>query len=195
MTRTAVAAVACAIAGWLLTGCGGDDAETSAEPTHTPATSEAPSYDPPGGKVVYDLRVPDEHEHPAVEAYATWQRASTIALRERAMSDAVTEHAADGPLGVVERSLETVRERDYVVPRRMVGRVDSVRASGRAAVVRVCLWSPTFDYHERRSGESAATSEPRWLGAEVRMTRETGQDGGWIVAGLAPRADCEGSKP
>lgn len=190
--------VSCVLAGLVLGGCEGDSTEPTDGPsgdTTTSSTQSTPAYDPPGGKVVFDLRVRPRDRKAAVDAYAAWQRASTTALRRRTMIAAVGDHAAEGPTQLVKQSVATVREEDYTVPRRMVGRVESVRASRGAAIVRVCLWSPSFDYHDRETGESATNSTPRWMGVEVRMTRSSGQDGRWIVAGLSTRADCEGNRP
>lgn len=189
---------ACLLVALALAGCGGESTE---QPDESPAdtasesTQSTAEYEPPGGKVVFDLRVRPRDRSEAVDAYAAWQRASTAALRRRELTAVVRDRAAEGPTKIVEQSLETVRENDYVVPRRMVGRVESVQATQRAAIVRVCLWSPSFDYHDRRTGASATRGKPRWMGVEVRMTRSSGQDGRWIVAGLSTRADCKGSRP
>ena len=196
-SATSVAAT-CLLAALVLAGCGGDSTEqpdepaTDTAPTSTQSTAE---YEPPDGTVVFDLRVRPRDRSAAVDAYAAWQRAATTALRQRQLTSDVRDRAAEGPIEVVEQSLDTIRENDYVVPRRMVGRVESVQANRRAAIVRVCLWSPSFDYHDRRTGASATRGKPRWMGVEVRMTRSAGQNGRWIVAGLSTRADCEGNRP
>lgn len=127
------AVTAAVLAGLALTGCGGDSTEPSdALPDDPPASSTRDAaYDPPDGEVVFDLRVRARDRGPAVEAYAAWQRASTTALRQRRMTPDVEKRAADGPTEIVEQSLRTVRDNDYIVPRRMVGRVESVRANRR----------------------------------------------------------------
>lgn len=188
---------ACVLAGLVVAGCGGDDADETepADETPTSSTKSTSGYDAPGGKVIFDLRVKPRDRHAAVDAYADWQRASTTALRQRQMSAEVTDNAAEGPAQVVEDSLAKVRQEDYVVPRRMIGRIDSVRARAGAAIVRACLWSPSFDYRDRASGAAATKAKPRWIGVEVRMTRQAGQNGHWIVAGLSSRADCKGARP
>lgn len=187
--------VVCVFAALILTGCGGDSTEKPDASSGDAPSQTADAFDPPGGKVVFDLRVRPRDRSAAVEAYAAWQRASTASLRRRQMLAAVGDRAAEGPAELVKKSLETVRENDYTVPRRMVGRVQSARVDGRAAVVGACLWSPSFDYHDRESGRSATNAKPHWMGVEVRMTRSSVQDGRWIVAGLSTRADCEGNRP
>ncbi|UYM06685.1 hypothetical protein [Solicola gregarius] len=181
----------------LVAACGGgssasdnDDASPS-----TAATHASDGFEPPPGKVVFDLAVSSADRDPAVDSYVAWQRAATTSLRDRTLTEATRRGAAEAPVETVERSLSTVEEADYTVPRRMVGRLQSIRSTPRAAILGVCLWSPTFDYRERASGERVADRPAHWMGVEVRMSRRSGQDGGWSVAGLSTREDCEGNRP
>lgn len=183
-------------------GCTGSDdggSSAGAEPSG-PGTQDDSSDDfrPPDGKVVFDLRAGSkgvELRHPAVRAYVAWQRAATEAIRDRKLSDAVRDGAADSPESTVERSIATVSDSDYTVARTMIGRLEGARSTPRAAILHVCLWSPTFDYRDRASGRPVTGGKPRWLGAEVRMTRESAHHGAWKVAGLSAEQDCEGSRP
>lgn len=196
MASVTSVATACLLACLFAVGCGGDaEPDDGLDDTSTSTTDPGPTYQPPGGKVVFDLQVRSRDRHPAISAYASWQRAATEGLRRRDLSTAITDNAADAPVDVVKSSLETIRAHDYVVPRRMIGKVQSARTSERAAIVNVCLWSESFDYRDRESGKPTTADNSRWLGVEVRMTRSAGHDKRWIVAGLAKRADCEGSKP
>lgn len=196
MSSAPTGVVVCAAACLLLAGCGGGSTASDDEPdsSDTPA-SASDGFEPPAGKVLFDLDVARADRHAAVDAYAAWQRAATTSLRDRELNDATRRGASDGTVRTVERSLDTVQDGDYTVPKRMVGRLESVRATPRAAMLGACLWSPSFDYRDRETGRRAVREPPRWMGVEVRMTRLPGQDGRWIVAGLSTRDDCEGKRP
>ncbi|UPK74425.1 hypothetical protein MU582_18610 [Nocardioidaceae bacterium SCSIO 66511] len=198
MTRVSAGVLACAVACLVVTACGGDpesdsdDESLSAQPSNAAASDD---FTAPSGEVVFDFDVARADQHPAVDAYVAWQTAATESLRERDVAPAVTEGAEESPVRTVERSLAALQEGDLTVPRRMVGRLDSIRSTRRAAILDACLWSPSFDYRVRESGRRVADAKPHWMGAEVRMTRSTGQDDAWIVAGLSAGEDCEGSRP
>lgn len=192
--RTAVLLTAAVV----LAGCADDTGSSdAAEPSSgsSPSQDTADGFEPPPGPVRFDFDAGRHADEPAVRAYVTWQRAATTSIRERALSDAVREGAAESPVSTVRQSIETVTESDYIVPRRMIGRLDSMQSTRRAAILGACLWSPSFDYHERESGRTAAEDEPHWIGVEVRMSRGSGHHGAWKVSGLSVEQDCEGSRP
>lgn len=183
----------------LLAGCA-DDADSSdsaEEPSPGPQTSRGATdgFKPRPGPVRFEFDAGRHADKPAVRAYVGWQRAATKSIRDRALSAAVRDGAARSPVDTVRQSIETATESDYVVPRRMVGRLASMQATPRAAILDACLWSPSFDYRERESGRTVATDEPHWMGVEVRMSRTSGHHGAWKVSGLSVQQDCKGSRP
>ncbi|MGH3360000.1 MAG: hypothetical protein ACRDO7_14465 [Nocardioidaceae bacterium] len=178
----------------LLTGCASDADEPSYDPT-TDASDTADGFEPPPGRVTFDFRAGRHAGDAAVDAYVAWQRAATRSIRDRELSDAVQDGATDAPVRTVEQSLATVSEGDYTVPRTMIGRLESAHSTPRAAILGVCLWSSSFDYHERASGRTVADDAPHWMGVEVRMTRESGHHSDWNVSGMIAGEDCKGSRP
>lgn len=186
-------------------GCAGD-AESSGTGESTESSDagssqdsgeagDADDFEPPPGPVRFAFDAGRDADHPAVRAYVAWQRAATTSIRNRELSEAVRAGAASSPADTVRQSIETAATSDYTVPRTMIGRLEAVQSTRRAAILGVCLWSPTFDYHVRESGATAAEAKPHWMGIEVRMTRASAHDGPWRVSGLSVEQDCEGKRP
>ena len=194
-TCACAALLACGVAG----GCSNEASDAPYvgpdDGTNGDSTAGDTGFQPPTGNVVFDFRAGGHANEPAVRAYVGWQRAATESIRNRQLTDEVRDGAIAPPVRTVERSIATVSDADYTVPRTMVGRLASVRATPRAAILEVCLWSPSFDYRQRESGRTATDGAAHWMGAEVRMTRNSAHDGAWKVAGLTDRPDCEGNKP
>lgn len=210
-----LAAVGCALALVVLAGCDGQAEDSYTGPKSDSSSTSSPSPSPtetdgttpttvPIGDVSFDFRDTgkldrnarlDRNERAAIDAYVGWQRAATASIRARTLSDAVSEGADDAVVRTVEQSIDSAAGNDYTVPREMIGRLDSIKATPDAAILDACLWSPTFDYHVRGTGQRISDRSAHWMGTEVRMTRSSGHHGQWTVAGLGARDDCEGKRP
>lgn len=169
---TAVAAIL------LLSACSAEDdsaeadptpspSETTASPTPSPTTAAPTTASPPPG-VVFTLSGRALNDAKVVTVKAFWTGATASARQGSVVRDVrrVSTRAAQRSLA---KEVNLAARKGWILPDRPVGVVTRVSGRKRAGKVRVCLWSPSVSWVDKKTGKHVESVRKRWLAYEFTV--------------------------
>ncbi len=187
---TAVAAVL------LLSACSSEDdsaeadptpspSETTASPTPSPSpTTAAPTTTAPPG-VVFSLTGRALNNAKVVTVKSFWTGATASARKGSVVPEVrgVSTRAAQRNLA---KEVILAARKGWVLPERPVGVVTRVNGRKRSGKVRVCLWSPSVSWVDKKTGKHVEAVRKRWL--DYDFTVRAGRVHSYTWVGTCRRA-------
>jgi len=177
MGRTAL--VAMLLAGGLATACSDND-DGSFEPTgsvDSPSDGNSTADDTvvrvDTGEWGNDVMVPTLVEY--LEARQT-------SLRERRITPEMVETATFQWIQQQRAVIANAKERDWTIPAQARVRVVGVESDVPDAVVHVCMWGPSVDFVDAKTGKPVEPEVRQWYPFDVKMVMV---DDRWYVAAAA----------
>lgn len=165
---------------WGGVACSGDDGESSFEPRGQVESSDAGNSTTAETVVRVDTgRWGDEPMMPTLLDYLEARQAS---MRERRIVPEMVSSATYQWVQQQRAVIADAEDRGWTVPARAEMRIVGVRPGPSDTTVRLCMWGPSVDFIDRRSGEPIRSGERQWHPFDVKMVQVEDR---WFVSAAA----------
>jgi hypothetical protein len=186
-TPGAAGAVAIVLLAVVATGCSGDDEDSSFVPRGEVGSPT------PGNPEIVDTVVNVETGrwgHDAmIPTLVEYLEARQSSMRERRIVPDLVETATFQWIQQQRLVIADAEDRGWTVPAAARMRVVGVEPGNADAVVRVCMWGPSVDFIDAKSGEPVRSQQRQWYPFDVKMVLAGDR---WYVSAAAEGAfACE----
>jgi hypothetical protein len=178
MGTTALAAMLlCASA--VATACSGGD-DDSFEPTGSVGSSSGP--DSGADETVVRVDTGQWGNDAMMPTLVEYLDARQTSMRERRITPAMVETATFQWIQQQRAVIADAEQRGWTVPAQARMRIAGVESDGADAVVRVCMWAPSVDFVDAKTGKPVEPEVRQWYPFDVKMVLA---DDRWYVAAAA----------
>ena len=185
-TPSAAGAVAIVLLAVVAAGCS-DDADSSFVPH-----GEVGPGNPETVDTVVDIETGRWRNDAMIPTLVEYLEARQSSMRERRIVPDMVETATFQWIQQQRLVIADAEDRGWTVPAEARMRVVGVEAGNADAVVRVCMWGPSVDFVDAKSGEPVRSQQRQWYPFDVKMVLAGDR---WYVSAAAEGAfACEVGK-
>jgi hypothetical protein len=180
MSRTVIVlCAALAIGGVMSSGCS-DDEDASFEPRGEVESSDAGTST--GGETVVEVDTGRWSDEPMVPTLVKYLEARQASMRERRIVPDMVGTATFQWVQQQRAVIADAEQRGWTVPAQAEMRIVGVRTGVSDTTVQLCMWGPSVDFIDRRSGEPVRPGERQWYPFDVKMVQAEDR---WFVSAAA----------
>lgn len=166
MSITRVGVIAVLSCAGVLAGCSDDD-ESSFEPQGEVESSASGNSDPEGTVVHVDTG--EWSNDVMVPTLVEYLEARQASMRERRIVPDLVETATFQWVQQQRAVIADAKQRGWTVPAEAEMQVVGVESAGLDAVVQVCMWGPSVDFIDAKTGQSVRPEKRQWYPFDVKM--------------------------